>query len=355
MRKLYIIIIFFSISEQYFSQCDSAYTYYSNLPGSVTILVGDSCLFNDDITVLDSIIVINDLEYNSPLELGTQTWFNGRLRYLVAGYYGNSSGVNDTIYTLPNNIGNLTDLAILYMEWNRISALPESFSNLSSLVSLYLNNNILSTLGDSIGNLNNLNLLDLGYNELEEIPESICNLENVSYLWLFNNNIETLPDCFCNMNLDWNSNDNFGYPFFAIGANALCDSVASCVAESQNFELSLDQFYYSFPVYSPQDCDSTTTNISEELLPFQFKISEPYPNPFNPTVALDLDIPYNRNMDIRIYDVTGNEIEVISNNDIYYRGRHTLNWNAHNHPSGVYFIKIIDGIDTRFKKLMLLK
>ena len=355
MKNILILLLLITTSEKSYAQCDSLYTYYSALPGNVTVLVGDSCLFNSDIAVLDSIILVNQLEYNSPLELGTQTWFNGRLRFLVAGNYGNSSGVNDTIFFLPNNFGDLTDLAILYMEWNRITVLPESFSNLSSLISLYLNNNILHTLGDSIGNLINLNLLDLGYNELEEIPESICNLENLTYLWLFNNNLEALPDCFCTMDLDWSSNDNFGYPYFAIGANSLCDDVLSCVEESENFELSLDQFYYSFPVYSPQECDSSTTVTKEDLFPFQYKVSEPYPNPFNPTVNLDLDIPYNRKMDIRIYDVSGKEMEVISNNQVYHEGRQTLHWNASNHPSGVYFMKFIDGFDIRIKKLMLLK
>lgn len=355
MKKVYIILLFFLISGWCYSQCDSSYTYYSQLPDNVTILVGDSCLFNDDIAVLDSIITINTLDYSSALELGTQTWFNGRLRFLVAGNYGNSSGVNDTIYTLPENIGNLTDLASLYLEWNRISELPESFNHMSGLFSLYINNNILSSIGDSIGNLTNLYFLDLGYNELQIVPESICNLENLSYLWLFNNNLETLPDCICNMNMDWNNNDNGGYPYFAIGANSLCDNVPSCIAESEHFELSLDQFYYSFPVFSPQDCDTVETSIVNNYLPFQFKVSEPYPNPFNPIAQLDISIPFDRKMDIRIYNLLGNEIEIISNNKIYSQGFHTINWSGGNHPSGIYYIKFFDGIDTRLKKLMLLK
>ena len=129
--------------------------------------------------------------------------------------------------------------------------LPESFSDLSGLFSVYLNNNILSSIGDSIGNLSNLYFLDLGYNHLQSLPESICSLSNLDYLWLFNNELNDLPEWFCDMELDWNNNDNGGFPFFAIGANYLCDSIATCVAESDNFELSLDQFYYSFPVLSP--------------------------------------------------------------------------------------------------------
>ena len=73
------------------------------------------------------------------------------------------------------------------------------------------------------------------------------------------------------MNLDWNNNDNGGYPFFAIGANQLCEGIDSCIAESNNFELSLDQFYYSFPVYSPQECEGMNVTIEEQILPYQGK------------------------------------------------------------------------------------
>ena len=139
MKKIFIIISLYQINWV-LSQCDSSFTYFDQLPDNVTILVGDSCLQDTDIDVLDSIIIKNELNYGSPLELGTQTWFNGRLRFLVAGNYGNSSGVNDTIYSLPENIGSLDDLASLYLEWNRIAELPESFSDMSNLFSLYINN-----------------------------------------------------------------------------------------------------------------------------------------------------------------------------------------------------------------------
>ena len=249
-------------ADQYCNgDCD--YTHFESLPSSLTILSGDSCLYNPDISVLDSIIGLNGLEYDSPLEVGTQTWYNGRLRIFVAGNYGNSSGVNDTIYFLPDNIGDWTELVSLYLEWNRILTLPESFSDMTSLINLYINNNVLSSLPDNLGNLENLYFLDLGYNELPLVPESICNLGNLTYLWLFNNNLESVPECMCEMDLDWNNNDLGGYPYFAIGANMLCDNVDSCVAESEHFELSLDQFYYSFPVYSPQVCDSTSTTLNK--------------------------------------------------------------------------------------------
>ena len=119
--KYLLILILALYFDRIVAQCDSAFTYYEQLPSNVTILVGDSCFLTKDINVLDSIVNKNDLDYQTPLELGTQTWFNGRLRFLVAGNYGNNTGVNDTIYFLPENMGDLDDLASLYLEWNRIS------------------------------------------------------------------------------------------------------------------------------------------------------------------------------------------------------------------------------------------
>ena len=219
----------------------------------------------------------------------------------------------------------------------------------------YLNNNILSSIVDSIGNLSNLYFLDLGYNYLESLPESICDLENLEYLWLFNNQLTQLPECFCNMELDWNNNDNGGFPYFAIGANYLCDSVATCVAESDNFELSLDQFYYSFPAFSPQDCDSTTTITESSLYPYQYHVSAPYPNPFNPTVKININIPYDRKMDIHVYNSLGQETSIIALNKYFTTGTHSVYWNGNQYASGVYYIKFSDGFETQIRKIILLK
>ena len=113
MKKLTIIIVISIFNEWGFAQCDSAYTYFSELPDNVTILVGDSCFYNDDIAVLDSMVSQNNLDYASSLELGTQTWFNGRLRFLVAGnykYHGTSlcqrAQTNRSCYEEQNNIIN---------------------------------------------------------------------------------------------------------------------------------------------------------------------------------------------------------------------------------------------------------
>tara|TARA_B100001029_G_scaffold179461_1_gene189052 strand:+ start:900 stop:1787 length:888 start_codon:yes stop_codon:yes gene_type:complete len=239
--------------EEVYDCGDCQQTYFSEIPASVNILSGDNCFNNQDLDVINQVIVLNNLEYISPLEVGTQTWYDGRLRIWIAGNY--FSGVNAPLDTLPEDFGNLDDLRSLYLEWNNIKVMPESFENLTNLISLYFSNNGLTNIINNIGNLTNLYNLDLGYNQIQIIPDSFSELNNLQYVWLFNNQIESLPNGFCNLNINWSQMDAAWYPYFAIGGNKLCEDIPECVSNSSHFEYSLDQFYYSFLVEMPQSCE----------------------------------------------------------------------------------------------------
>ncbi|MCG3217460.1 MAG: GNAT family N-acetyltransferase [Candidatus Heimdallarchaeota archaeon] len=119
--------------------------------------------------------------------------------------------------SLPDTIGNLTNLQKLYLGWNKLTSLPETIGNLKNLNTLDLFNNKLSALPTVIGNLillqevnlsinklttlpstfmnlNNLKKLDLWENQLASIPETIENLTGLEYLNLTDNNLESLPE-----------------------------------------------------------------------------------------------------------------------------------------------------------------
>ena len=166
------------------------------------------------------------------------------------------------------NLGNLTSLSTLYLDWNNITLLPESFSALINLAHLVISNNNLISLPEDFGNLTNLFFLDLGYNQISSIPESIGDLQNIMYFWIFNNQLSQLPESICYLPLVWNGFDFGNYPYFASGGNQLCDGdlIPDCVENSSNFEISLDQFYYSFPEDSPQNCpdDSLAGDINND-------------------------------------------------------------------------------------------
>lgn len=96
-------------------------------------------------------------------------------------------------------------------------------------------------------------------------------------------------------------------------------------------------------------------------LPFGFILHQNYPNPFNSSTTLQFSIPVISNVIIKIYDLLGNEITTLLNDEIY-PGVHTLKFDAMNLASGVYFYNITafptsesDKIFSQTKKMILLK
>ena len=263
-----LVIIAVTLNFVFAQECEEGYTYYSseNIPEQVGILDGSNCFSNSNIDVLNNLITLNTLDYSSPLEVGVQTWLGSQLYKFVATYTQNGvNGVNQQLTQLPEDIGQLSNLKQLYLEWNLLTILPSSLTQLTNLESLFISNNWLTALPNDIGNLSDLSVLDLGYNQIAEIPESIGNLQNIEYLYLFNNQLSSVPESICNLPLNWSGIDFNNYPYFAIGGNELCDLelIPECVATSENLNITLDQISYNFIIDAPQDCEEECPNLGD--------------------------------------------------------------------------------------------
>ena len=256
INSIFILLITFSYSQN----CTSDYTNYSAVPENINNINNDqNCFFNDDLLVLEQLIYINQIDdtYSSPLDLGRQTWASGRLKIFVGTYVpAGSNGLTKQIDTLPDNIGNLTEITTLYLEKHNLSLIPSSITSLVNLTNFYISNNWLTSIPEDFGSLVNIKMLDLGYNQIQSLPESIGNLENIEYLFIFNNQLTSLPESICNLNLDWSAISSANYPYFASGGNSLCncDLIPDCIENSGNVNTSMEQNYYSFLLDEPQDC-----------------------------------------------------------------------------------------------------
>ena len=107
--------------------------------------------------------------------------------------------INDKISTIPESIGNLTNLKELTIFDTLIIALPESIGNLTNLQELVISGNSLTSLPESIGNLTNLQELVISGNSLTSLPESIGNLTNLQYLEIRYAPISALPESIGNL------------------------------------------------------------------------------------------------------------------------------------------------------------
>jgi hypothetical protein len=99
----------------------------------------------------------------------------------------------------------------------------------------------------------------------------------------------------------------------------------------------------------------TVTNINENKLnPTEFKLYENYPNPFNPSTTIRYSIPEASFTSIKIYDVIGNEVSSLVNEN-KSTGTYEVEFNAANLSSGIYYYTLQSGSFRETKKMILLK
>lgn len=96
--------------------------------------------------------------------------------------------------------------------------------------------------------------------------------------------------------------------------------------------------------------------ISSEV-PQRFELFNNYPNPFNPVTKIRFDIPNlsgNRNVNLTVYDILGNEVAVLVNEELK-AGKYEASWEASNFASGIYFYRIKAGEFVQTHRMVLVK
>ncbi|MDI6766737.1 MAG: YCF48-related protein [Bacteroidota bacterium] len=99
-----------------------------------------------------------------------------------------------------------------------------------------------------------------------------------------------------------------------------------------------------------------TVGIKEEqsLNELSFKLHQKFPNPFNPLTTIKYDLSEDVHVTIRIYDVLGREVVTLVD-DFQDAGYKSVNFDASNLPSGVYFYRMTAGHYADIKKMILLR
>lgn len=97
-----------------------------------------------------------------------------------------------------------------------------------------------------------------------------------------------------------------------------------------------------------------TSVENESIQPTEFRLSQNYPNPFNPSTKIKYSVPQISQVQIKVFDVLGNEIETLVNEEKSV-GSYELTWNAKELPSGVYFYQLRAEEYIAVKKMILIK
>jgi hypothetical protein len=99
------------------------------------------------------------------------------------------------------------------------------------------------------------------------------------------------------------------------------------------------------------DPDSVTVTILNSLgfisnvFPEKFELCQPFPNPFNPTTTIRFNVPImdtRHVISLRVFNISGSMVETLVNSTME-SGQYKIQWDASQHASGIYFLKMESG------------
>ena len=95
--------------------------------------------------------------------------------------------------------------------------------------------------------------------------------------------------------------------------------------------------------------------VDEQVtIPQEITLRQNYPNPFNPTTSISYDLPKSHHVMVVVYNLLGQEVAVLVD-AAQDAGHHTVEWNAKETPTGVYFYRLQAGSFSQVRRMLLLK
>jgi N-acetylmuramoyl-L-alanine amidase len=98
------------------------------------------------------------------------------------------------------------------------------------------------------------------------------------------------------------------------------------------------------------------TDVEEEIgtTPTEFSLQQNYPNPFNPNTQIKFSVPQTTNVKVLVTDLLGREVATLVNDNLT-AGNYSVNFDAINLSSGVYFYTLITDNFKQSRKMILMK
>lgn len=96
------------------------------------------------------------------------------------------------------------------------------------------------------------------------------------------------------------------------------------------------------------------SKVSSVRLPTEFGLDQNYPNPFNPTTTISYQLPEASTVTLTVFNIAGQQVALLIDGQVS-AGFHTVQWDASNMASGMYFYQLKAGSFTDMKRMVVLK
>jgi len=144
------------------------------------------------------------------------------------------------------------------------------------------------------------------------------------------------------------------------GINSIVINEITYSAPSTDFEGNsrpdpVDELVDIGALESPYPGLPTGIVAGEPITSMKFTLFQNYPNPFNPTTTISYQLPEQSNVELAIYNTTGQKIATLVS-EKKAAGNYQVVWNVEDDlASGVYFYKLTTSDFGQVRKLLLLK
>jgi len=91
------------------------------------------------------------------------------------------------------------------------------------------------------------------------------------------------------------------------------------------------------------------------LSPIEFSLAQNYPNPFNPSTTINFSLAKESNVNLKVFDLLGQEIISLVNNEFMTAGSYSYKFDASTLASGTYIYRLEAGDFVQTKKMTLTK
>ena len=139
------------------------------------------------------------------------------------------------------------------------------------------------------------------------------------------------------------------------------DTIPNYVRQGDTFGSLTGVLWFGFSNYKllPRKNDDFvdwTTDIEyDNVVPSEFDLLQNYPNPFNPSTKIEFNLPVEGNVTLKIFNLLGEEVRTLVNNQLISAGKHSVTFEAGNLATGIYIYRLQVGDFVSNKKMILLK
>lgn len=216
------------------------------------------------------------------------------------------------------------------------------------------------TLGRKVGLQNNNSYYDIPYSFYtgDTHPEAIVIFGNQNY----NLNVEGTNNGIFSLEMKqdsifYHSPIKIKYENIPVSSSTICSTKVGAFLESWNLDIDSDGDGTYETIIQPTSVTSVDfdNNFSSNLKPSEYNLYQNYPNPFNPITTINFSIPKNAIINFAIYNLKGQMITSLINNEFKTAGEYQLNFDGSSLQSGIYFARLYSESFTSTIKLILTK